>query len=290
MRLLLNGTDEALDTAIAVLGRPYDIKIEDTGMIFQEYTVSSSEVAGRRIRDIDPLSRGFLIARVRRGDSGFVPTSSTVLNYSDRIRVITAPGRVEEVRECVGDSEKALGNVDLLPFALGLSLGLLLGAIPLPLPGGTTLTLGFGGGPIVAGLILGAINRTGPIHWQLPFHANKTISTLGLALFLAGVGTSAGAGFRQALTDPSSLAYMGVGFVITVFSAVVIGLVGVWLFRLKWDEAMGVSAGMTTNPAVITYLNTQTGTDLADRGYATVYPTTMIGKIVASQVLFLLLV
>ncbi len=92
MRLLLNGTDEALDTAIAVLGRPYDIKIEDTGMIFQEYTVSSSEVAGRRIRDIDPLSRGFLIARVRRGDSGFVPTSSTVLNYSDRIRVITAPG------------------------------------------------------------------------------------------------------------------------------------------------------------------------------------------------------
>lgn len=290
MRLLLNGTDQALDTAIAVLGRPYDIKIEDTGMIFQEYTVSSSEVAGRRIRDIDPLSRGFLIARVRRGDSDFVPTSSTVLNYSDRIRVITAPGRVEEVRECVGDSEKALGNVDLLPFALGLSLGLLLGAIPLPLPGGTTLTLGFGGGPIVAGLILGAINRTGPIHWQLPFHANKTISTLGLALFLAGVGTSAGAGFRQALTDPSSLAYMGVGFVITVFSAVVIGLVGVWLFRLKWDEAMGVSAGMTTNPAVITYLNTQTGTDLADRGYATVYPTTMIGKIVASQVLFLLLV
>ncbi|WIM68154.1 aspartate:alanine exchanger family transporter [Corynebacterium breve] len=290
MILLIHGTEEALDRAIPRLGEAYLVKIEDTELIFQEFTVSNPEIAGHRLGDIDTASKGFLVARVRRGDSDFVPNRGTVLNYSDRIRVITAPGRVDEVRACVGDSEKALGNVDLLPFALGLSLGLLIGAIPIPLPGGTTLTLGFGGGPIVAGLVLGALNRTGPIHWQLPFHANKTISTLGLALFLAGVGTSAGAGFRSALTDPSSLVYMGMGLLITLTSALLIGIVGCTLFGLKWDEAMGVSAGMTTNPAVISYLNTQTGTDLPDRGYATVYPTTMIGKIVASQVLFLLLV
>ncbi|MHA2788115.1 aspartate:alanine exchanger family transporter [Corynebacterium sp. S7] len=290
MILLIHGTAEALESAIAQLGEEREIKIEDTDLIYREYTVSNPEVAGHQIRDLDPASKGFLIARVRRADSSIVPTAGTVLNYSDRVRVVTAPGRVDKVRDYIGDSEKSLGNVDLFPFALGLTIGLLIGAIPIPLPGGTTLTLGFGGGPIVAGLILGAVNRTGPIHWQLPFHANRTISTLGLALFLAGVGTSAGAGFRTALTDPASLTYMGVGLVITLFSALVIGFVGMWLFKLKWDEAMGVAAGMTTNPAVISYLNTQTRTDLAERGYATVYPTTMIGKIVASQVLFLLVV
>ena len=149
--------------------------------------------------------------------------------------------------------------------------------------------LGFGGGPIVAGLILGALNRTGPITLQQPFPATRTLSTLGLALFLAGVGTSAGAGFRQALTDPQSFVYMGVGFAITVTSALVCAVVGMWLLKLKWDESMGVAAGATTNPAIISYLNDQTGTDLANRGYATVYPTAMIGKILACQVLFLLL-
>lgn len=141
----------------------------------------------------------------------------------------------------------------------------------------------------MVGLILGALNRTGPVTWQLPFHANRTISTLGLALFLAGVGTSAGAGFREALTDPQSLVYIGAGFLITVTSALLCAIIGMKVLKLRWDEAMGLAAGATTNPAIISYLNDQTGTDLANRSYATVYPTSMIGKILACQVLFLLL-
>ena len=138
-------------------------------------------------------------------------------------------------------------------------------------------------------MILGAVNRTGPVTWQMPFHANRTMQTLGLALFLAGVGTSAGAGFRNALTDPSSLAYIGAGLVLTLAAALITGIVGRRVLSLTWDEAMGVAAGFTTNPAVISYLNGQTGTELPGRGYATVYPTAMIGKIVASQVLVVLL-
>ncbi|MDN6235809.1 MAG: transporter, partial [Corynebacterium flavescens] len=148
---------------------------------------------------------------------------------------------------------------------------------------------GFGGGPIVVGLLLGYLNRTGPLNWQMPFHTRQTMSTLGLTLFLAGVGTSAGAAFRNALTDPTSLKIMGVGLIITLVSALGIGIIGMLLFRLKWDEAMGCAAGMTTNPAVFAYINTQTGTELANRGWATVYPTTIIGKIVASQILLVLL-
>ena len=271
------------------MGEERETKIEDTELIYTRLTVSSPEVAGRTVAELDTVAHGFMIARIRQGDSEVVPKPDTVINYSDRIRVVVAPGRVAEVRRFLGDSEKSLADVNLLPFAIGLSLGLLLGAIPIPLPGGTTMSLGFGGGPIIAGLILGALKHTGPLTWQMPFHANRTISTLGLALFLAGVGTSAGAGFRAALTDSSSLIYMAGGLVITLASALLCAVIGMWVLRLRWDEAMGVAAGTTTNPAIISYLNGQTGTDLANRGYATVYPTAMIGKILGAQILFLLL-
>lgn len=289
MELVINGTEEAVDAAIAALGEERDTKIEDTDLIYSRFTVSNPEVAGRAVGELDTVAHGFMIARIRQGDTEVVPNRDTVINYSDRVRVVAAPGRMGEVRRFLGDSEKSLGDLDLLPFALGLGLGLLLGAVPIPLPGGTTLSLGFGGGPIVVGLILGSLNRTGPVTWQLPFHANRTISTLGLTLFLAGVGTSAGAGFREALTDPASLMVMALGLLLTLASAVLCGLIGMTVLRLKWDEAMGVAAGVTTNPAIITYLNGQTGTELPNRGYAMVYPTAMIGKIIASQVLFQLL-
>ena len=290
MKLVINGTEESVAQAIERLGAPYDAKIEDSELVYKRFTVSSPEVAGRRIGELDTVDKGFLIARLRSGDSEVVPGRNTVLNYSDRVRVIAAPSKLGSIRKYFGDSERALGDVDLLPFALGLTLGLAIGFIPIPLPGGTVLTLGFGGGPIVASLILGALNRTGPITWQMPFHANRTIQTLGLALFLAGVGTSAGAGFRSALTDPSSLLYIGIGLVLTLASALIIGLLASKVLGMSWDEGMGMAAGMTTNPAVISYLNGQTGTELPNRGYATIYPTAMIGKIVAAQVLLLLLI
>ena len=291
MELLLNGTAPALDSAISQLGEEIHLNLhEEDGLVYRRLTVSSPRVAGYQLKDLDTVKEGFLVARVRRGDSDVVPNDETVLHYSDRVRVITAPGRLDDVRRFLGDSEAKLGNVDLFPFALGLFIGLLFGAIPIPLPGGTTLSFGFGGGPIVVGLILGALGRSGPINWQLPFHAKQTISTLGLTLFLAGVGTSAGGQFRDALSDPTSLKYIGVGIVLSLVSAIGIVAVSMLVLGLKFDESMGIAAGMTTNPAIMAYLNPQTGTQLAERGYATVYPTTMIGKILMCQVLALLIV
>ena len=289
MVLVINGTEEAIRTAQRNLGGRVTVKIEDTDLIYSRMTVSNPRVVGRRLQDLDTVSAGFRIARIRRGDAEEVPHPGDVLNYSDRVRVVAPPNRMDEVRAYLGDSEKSLAAPDLLPFAVGLLAGLLLGAVPLPLPGGSVLSLGFGGGPIVVGLILGALHRTGPLTWTMPYHAVHTLNALGLSLFLAGVGTTAGAGFRLALTDPSSLTVMAAGLLITVTSAVVCAVAGMLVLRLTWDESMGVAAGATTNPAIISYLNGQTGTELASRGYATVYPTAMIGKIVASQVLLLLL-
>lgn len=290
MVVVLNGTEEALNAAEAVLGEAVPMSLERSGLMFRRLTLSNPNVAGKTVGELDTVAHGFTIARVRRGDSDIAPNDDLVLNYSDRVRVVTTPERLPEVNRFFGDSERSLADLNLLPLALGLLAGLILGAIPIPLPGGSVLSLGFGGGPIIAGLILGALTRTGGINWQIPYHANRTLSTLGLSIFLAGVGTTAGAGFRDALTDASSLYYIAAGFVVTVVVYLVSAAVGMWLLHLTWDEAMGVAAGASTNPAVISYLNEQTGTELAARGYATVYPTGMVGKIIAGQLLVLLLV
>lgn len=290
MEIMVNGTAEALDAAFPQLGEETSVDLPRGGLEFASVTISSSEIAGKQIGDLDPYANGFSIARLRRGDSEVVPDMHETLQYSDRIRVIAAPEHMPKVHKLFGDSESKLANVDLLPFMFGLLVGLLLGFIPIPLPGGHVLSLGGGGGPIVAGLIFGALNRTGRVSWQVPYHANRTISALGLALFLAGVGTSAGAGFRNALTDPKSLVYIGVGLILTLVLCLITVLVCMQVLKLRWDEAMGVAAGVCTNPAIIAYLNGQTGTELAQRGYATVYPTAMIGKIIVAQMLVLLLI
>lgn len=287
MHLVLNGTLAELEKATEALGHRIHLDVETNDLTYGRVIVSNPALAGRTIKDINPLRHGFLIARVRRGDREYVAQGNTELELSDSLRVIAPKQHFPKVRKFLGDSETSLANVNLLPYMIGLSIGLLVGTIPIPLPGGTHLSLGFGGGPIIAGLILGSLGHTGKIQWQMPFHANRVLSGLGLALFLAGVGTVAGPGFRSAISDPASLKYIGFGFMITVLSAVACGALGLLVLRLKWDEAMGMAAGVSTNPAVLSYLEEQSHTDLANRGYTTVYPLTMVGKIILCQVLIM---
>ncbi|WP_042380310.1 aspartate:alanine exchanger family transporter [Corynebacterium resistens] len=290
MRMVINGTLEELEKATVALGKRVRIDVETNDLTYGRVIVSNPAIAGRTIKDINPLRHGFLIARVRRGDREYIAQGNTILELSDSLRVIAPKQSFPKVRKFLGDSETSLANVNLLPYMVGLSIGLLVGTIPIPLPGGTHLALGFGGGPIIAGLILGALGHTGRIQWQMPFHANRVLTGLGLALFLAGVGTVAGPGFRHAITDPSSVTYISFGFFITVLSAVSCGALGMLILKMKWDEAMGLAAAVSTNPAVLSYLNEQSRTDLANRGYTTVYPLAMIGKIILSQILILVLI
>ncbi|WP_151549920.1 MULTISPECIES: aspartate:alanine exchanger family transporter [Corynebacterium] len=288
--LLIHGTQEELRRATHILGREVHFPIDDHNLDYRRFSVSNPQIVGRTIDELGLAEKRFLIARVRRGDSDFIPTPTTRLEYSDKVRVVTPTHKMAEARTFFGDSENALGNFDFFPFFLGLLAGLLVGMIPIPMPGGLTLSLGFGGGPILVGLILGWRGRTGRLQWIVPFQANKIFINIGLALFLAGVGTTAGAGFAAALSDVESLLYVGFGLVLTLVAAIAMAVLGAWVLGAKWDETMGMAGGISTNPAIIAYLNAQTGTDLAARGYATVYPVGMIGKIIGAQVLFLLLV
>jgi putative transport protein len=163
---------------------------------------------------------------------------------------------------------------------------MLLGLVPLPLPGGGVFTLGFAGGPLIMGLLLGARERTGPLVWQLPHPANLTLRQFGTVLLLAGIGTKAGQSFSHTITSPAAVSIVLAGAVVTVVMVAVTVLAGGRLLRLPAAQLAGMVAGVSTQPAVLAYASAHSAEeDEVLVGYATVYPLVMIVKIIAVQLL-----
>lgn len=282
------GTPEELDRVEKFLGRrgerPLDFDRSEIDL--RRIFVSSRDVAGRTLRELAlPQQFGGIVARVIRGDVELLPHANTVLELGDRVRVVARHERMDEIQRFFGDSYKSLAEIDVTTFALGLFLGLLAGLVPIPLPGGITVRLGFAGGPLLVGLLLGARGFTGRFTWTMPYTANLTVRQMGLVLFLAGVGTQAGYPFVQTIVRPEGAMLFGAGAVITCATALGLLWVGYRVLKIPMSLLSGMLAGLQTQPAVLGFAAEQAGSDLPNVGYATVYPTATIAKIVLVQLL-----
>jgi putative transport protein len=184
----------------------------------------------------------------------------------------------------MGDSVKVSAETDFLSVSIGVVFGVLLGMMPLPLPGGATFTLGFAGGPLIAGLVLGRIQRTGSISWGMPFSVNLTLRQVGLVLFLAGIGLKAGDGFLRTVAE-GGWKLMAVGAVITSIVTVASLFLGIRILRLTLPAAMGLMSGIQTQPACLAYANDHATSNAPNVWYASVYPIAMIAKIILAQLL-----
>ena len=293
MIVCVTGTQDALDAATEFLGEDshVDLAYYDVTSGLRRIFVSNPNVVGVKLGKLGlQRKHGILITRIRRGDIDMVATDDSRLELGDRVRVVTSTENLTQAARILGDSYKSLSEIDVLTFAVGITLGLLVGKIPVPIPGGGVLELGSAGGPLIVGLILGALGRTGPIVWRIPYSSNLTIRQFGITLFLAGIGANAGGDFLKAVTNPASLTVIAVGGVIT-FLLTSLTLVIVYKgFKLPYGTAMGVAAGLFTQPATLGYANDQTNNDLPNTGYSTVYPMSMIVGIVVAQVLIILMV
>jgi putative transport protein len=286
------GAPEELDRVTAHLGEASgeQLDLDRSELDYRRIFVSNLKVAGHRLRDLNlPQQFGAVVTRIRRGDIELVPHGDTVLELGDRVRVLTRQDHMNAVSAFLGDSYRAVSEIDILTFSLGLALGALLGLVPIPLPGGLTLKLGFAGGPLIVALILGAIGRTGPFVWNLPYSANLTLRQIGLVLFLAGVGTRAGYAFVTTLTQGNGLALFGAGIFISTLTALATLWIGHRLLNIPMGLLAGMLAGLQTQPAVLSFAAEQTGDDLPNIGYATVYPVATISKIILAQLLLALL-
>ncbi|HMQ31958.1 MAG TPA: aspartate:alanine exchanger family transporter [Chloroflexaceae bacterium] len=286
------GQVDEVDRVIATMGElaPEPLELDRHTLDFRRVFVSNPAVAGKRLRELDlPRSQGAIITRVRRGDADLLPHGDTVLELGDRVRVVTRRENLEAVSKYFGDSYRHLSEIDVVSLGLGLALGLLLGMVPIPLPGIGSFTLGFAGGPLIVALFLGWLERSGPIVWSLPYSANLTLRQLGLTLFLAGVGTRSGYSFVSTLAQGGGLSIFLAGALITCAAALALLVVGHRLLKIPLGLCVGILAGLQTQPAVLAFAAEQTKNDLPNIGYATVYPVATIAKIVAAQVILVLL-
>ena len=265
------------------------LQSERSQLDYRRIEVSEKHVIGRKIKELNLQERfEATITRLRRGDVDFVPSGDTVIEHGDRVRVLTQPENIERLTKYFGDSIRSGSEADFFSVSLGIVLGALVGLLPVPLPGGSTFSLGFAGGPLIVGLILGKIQRTGPIVWGMPFSANLNLRQIGLVLFLAGVGTRAGDGFIQTLAQGGWRLAL-IGGAVTIVTTLCVLSFGVRVMKLSMPAVMGLMAGIQTQPACLAYASQRTSTNSPDVWYSTVYPVAMIAKIILAQVLFHLL-
>lgn len=281
------GTPSALTRAHVLFGEISSEQLaqhrDDTSYLL--LFVSNKKVVGRSIRDVQAMGQfEGAITRLRRAGIEFVPSPDTLLELGDRILVVTARQKEEQVTKFFGNSVQALTETDFLSLSLGIVIGVFIGMISFPLPGGGIFRLGFAGGPLVVGLILGRLERTGPIQWGLPYAANLVLRQIGLVLFLAAIGTKAGYGFGTTFQAGSWGLFLA-GGLITTFTTIATILIGYKYLKLPMLSVLGMMSGIQTQPACLAYANQQAESDLPNIWYATVQPASMIAKIMLAQII-----
>jgi putative transport protein len=284
------GTRRGLGRARLLLGEVSDVELgidetRETGFMYRIIFVSNKSVVGKTIHELE-LEKNLdaTITRLRRGDVDFVPTPDTTLELGDRIRVVTHRDNIARVTSFFGDSVKAISETDFLSLSLGVVLGVFLGMMPIPLPNGSIFKIGFAGGPLIMALILGRLERTGPITWSLPFNANLVLRQVGLVFFLAAIGTKAGHGFIETFRA-GGWSMIVAGGVITSLVTISAIAIGHKVLKLPMSAVMGMISGMQTQPACLAYANQHARNELPNLWYATVYPASMIAKIFLAQIL-----
>src|SRR5271169_3999987 len=237
-----------------------------------------------------PLPAGFPVQllHVRRYDADIVPSPDLMLEFGDRVGILMPPDRKDEVRKYFGDTVKSTAEFSYVSLGGGMVLGVLLGLIPIPMPGVGTVTLGIGGGPLIVALIAGKLQRTGPLLSVMPLPANIVLRNFALALFLATVGVNAGQPFLKTVSQTGPTLLL-IGAAVLLATVLIVLFVGYYLLRIPFDDLVGVASGATGNPAILVYSTRMAPTERPDIGYAMIFPSMTIVKVIAVQIVGLVL-
>lgn len=251
--------------------------------------ITKPELNGKRLGDLKLRKLyGINITRINRAGVDLVAKPNLTLQVGDRVNVVGTETAVSNVEKVLGNSMKRLNEPNLITIFVGIALGIILGSIPFSFPGiPQPVKLGLAGGPLIVAIL---ISRFG-YHYKLITYttqsANLMLREIGIAMFLACVGLSAGEGFVDTIVNDGGVAWIGYGFIITVVPLLVIGCVARYFFKVNYFTLMGLIAGSTTDPPALAYSNATAGNDAPSVGYATVYPLTMFLRVLTAQLMIL---
>ena len=287
--LLAVGPQAALKSFQLIVGRPSadDLTQAPGALTIRRVAVTNKEVLGQTVGELNlQQSCGVVITRVTRAEIAITAVPGVQLQFGDIVQMIGEPAHLDQATKRLGNSIKALDQTNYVPFFLGLALGVICGLIPFQLPGlPVPVRLGLAGGPLLVALLLSRIGRIGGLVWYMPGTANLAFRELGIVLFLACVGIKSGEKFGETLLSEAGVKWALAGFVITIVPILVVGWVGRRFLRQNFMTTCGLVAGSMTDPPALAFANNTAGCDAPSVAYATVYPLTMILRIVAGQVL-----
>jgi putative transport protein len=276
-----------------VIGRKssIDIKSVPSELKTEHLYVTKREVLGKSLGELNfERTYGAVVTRVTRADVEFAANSQVRLQFGDFLFVVGSKEGVVQVGELVGNKPKALDQPHVLPVFVGILLGVILGSLPIVLPGmPAPVRLGLAGGPLIVALVLSRVGRIGPLIWYLSPSANLALREIGIVLFLACVGLKSGSRFLEVLLSGSGFYWMAAGAVLTFVPLMIVGLVGRKVFKLDYPTLCGVLAGSMTDPPALAFATSITKSDQPLVAYAAVYPLVMILRVFIVQILVLTL-
>lgn len=288
-QIMAIGTEEDVEKVSSYLGHSMEFNISYDRHEYEvrRIFVSNPAVVGRTISSLN-LEQKYdaVITRLRRGDADMLAKPNTVLELGDRIRFVARRKDLEPLSKYFGDSYFKSSKVNLFTFGLGIAIGLALGMIEFNLPGDITFKLGYAGGPLIVGLILGALYRTGPIVWVLPYSVNVTLRQIGLILLLAVIGIKSGTSFVGSFNFDVGLKLFLGGSFLSLTTAIFALIIGYKMFKIPFSILTGF---VSNQPAILDFALDRSGNNLPMIGYTLVFPIALVLKIVYAQVLFVIL-
>ncbi|MEF5534582.1 putative transporter [Escherichia coli] len=291
--LHLVGQPADLHNAQLVIGQEVDTSLSTKGTDLRvaRVVVTNENVLGKRIRDLHFKERyDVVISRLNRAGVELVASSDISLQFGDILNLVGRPSAIDAVANVLGNAQQKLQQVQMLPVFIGIGLGVLLGSIPVFVPGfPAALKLGLAGGPLIMALILGRIGSIGKLYWFMPPSANLALRELGVVLFLSVVGLKSGGDFIHTLVDGEGLSWIGYGALITAVPLITVGILARMLAKMNYLTMCGMLAGSMTDPPALAFANNLHPTSgAAALSYATVYPLVMFLRIITPQLLAVL--
>ena len=291
--LHLVGQPADLHNAQLVIGQEVDTSLSTKGTDLRvaRVVVTNENVLGKRIRDLHFKERyDVVISRLNRAGVELVASSDISLQFGDILNLVGRPSAIDAVANVLGNAQQKLQQVQMLPVFIGIGLGVLLGSIPVFVPGfPAALKLGLAGGPLIMALILGRIGSIGKLYWFMPPSANLALRELGIVLFLSVVGLKSGGDFVNTLVNGEGLSWIGYGALITAVPLITVGILARMLAKMNYLTMCGMLAGSMTDPPALAFANNLHPTSgAAALSYATVYPLVMFLRIITPQLLAVL--
>ena len=261
----------------------------DTQLESRILVLTRGELNGKRLGDLHLRNSYHVnVSRVIRGDLKLLATRDLRLQYGDRITVVGQHEDINHVESYFGNSIRVLNEPNIGSIFIGIIVGLAIGIIPIQLPGmESSVRLGIAGGPIIMGIIVGALGPKLKLNSYTTVSASLMLRKLGLSLYLACLGLDAGKHFFSTVVQPQGLIWVGVGFLVTVVPLLVVGLIALRLRKFDFGTLCGILCGSMANPMALGYANDTIQGDSPSISYASVYPLGMFLRVIIAQVLIM---